>query len=354
MVQLLTIETVLPQHYVTATETKTYLRSIFGGRARRFCEMVDSSRIQRRFCVAPAKELLRLGTLEARNSEHTRHALALSETVVRNAITKAAVAPESLTTMISVCSSGHMMPSLDTYLIDQLRLNRRARRIPVSELGCSAGVAAIGVASDILNRSGAGAALVVSVELSSLCLQVAEVSLADVLGAILFGDGAAAAVLTCGEDRGGLQILATGSFLWPDSRTLLGMRLTNTGLRPVISPNLPRVVRAQIGTTVRGFLRSSGLQVEDISFWVVHPGGPKILDGVGESLNLRHGALNASWAIWEQFGNLASATIFFILRHLQESAPPPAGGLGVMLAFGPGVSCEMVLLRSRGWGKRGH
>ena len=99
----------------------------------------------------------------------------------------------------------------------------------------------------------------------------------------------------------------------------------------------------------RSFLHDHGIAPGDIGFWVVHPGGPRILEAVSESLGLDDEALAPSWAAWERHGNVSSATVFFILRQLRALAPPPAGTLGVMVAFGPGVTCEMVLLRSGGW-----
>jgi len=344
--RIVALETELPRHCISAAETKDHLRSLLGDRAERFCRIVDASRIERRFCVAPVDELLQFRTLEARNAQHARHALALGEATARKVLATSGIAPESVTTLISVCSSGHMMPSLDAHLIDRLGLSHAARRIPIAELGCSGGLAAVGLASDMLARRPNTAALIVSAELSSLCLQVAEISPTDALAAILFGDGAAAVLLARDDARGGLEVLTTGSVLWPDTRHFLGMRLTDTGLRPVISPALPRLIRTHLSATVSEFVRASGFRLEDISFWAVHPGGPKILEAVAECLQLKDDALDASWSIWKQCGNMASATVFFILRQLQASAPPAAGTLGMMLAFGPGVSCEMVLLRS--------
>jgi alkylresorcinol/alkylpyrone synthase len=127
------------------------------------------------------------------------------------------------------------------------------------------------------------------------------------------------------------------------------MKLTDGGLRLVLASDLPRVIGTLLPATVKEFLAAEGLNVEDVSFWVAHQGGPKVLDAIGEGLDLRADTLRPSWDVWERYGNVSSASVFFILRALQESAPPAPGALGVMLAFGPGLSCEMALLRAGGW-----
>jgi len=117
----------------------------------------------------------------------------------------------------------------------------------------------------------------------------------------------------------------------------------------VLSPALPDLVHTRLRDTVVAFLERCGLGLGDVGFWIVHPGGPKILDAAADALGLSDNALRPARDVWEKCGNLSSATVFFILRELQRSAPPRAGTLGLMMAFGPGVTCEMVLLRSGGW-----
>jgi len=350
MPELVSVATAVPPHRVDAADVKAELNArLPSAAAARLCRIVDGTRIQRRYTVAPIGDLLRLGTVQARNDEYVRHTLALGETVARSALADADVDPGSTAALISVSCTGYMMPSLDAHLIGRLGLPATARRIPITELGCSAGVAAVGLAATLLAQAPTGIALVVSVELSSLGVQLAEPSKTDMLGNVLFGDGAGAAVLARNGSGRGPEVLASRSVLWSETLDHLGMRLTDTGLRLVLSAALPRVVQAQIRPMLANLLALHRLVLDDITFWVVHPGGPKILEAVAEGLTLPDRALQASWEVWERFGNLSSANVFFILRHLQESARPSPGDLGIMLAFGPGVTCEAVLLRAGGW-----
>lgn len=342
--QLQSIGTALPSHILSAEDTKVVLHPRAGA-SERWGRLVDASRIRQRHLVVPVAELLLRHSLGERARDYARQAVELGEAAAREALAVAGIRPATVHTVISVSCTGYMLPSLDAFLVSRLELDPSVRRLPITELGCSGGVAALGLAAALVGP-GDGHTLVVCVEPCSLCLQVSEPTSSDVMGSILFGDAAAAAVLGSGP---GPAILSSASFLWPDSLDQLGMNLTGSGFRFVLSPTLPRLVRTRLRETVVTFLERNALGLEDIGFWVVHPGGPKILDAAAEALDLSADAVRPAWTVWEQCGNLSSATVFFILRELQRAAPPPAGALGLMMAFGPGVACEMVLIRSGGW-----
>jgi alkylresorcinol/alkylpyrone synthase len=242
-----------------------------------------------------------------------------------------------------------MMPALDAHLGNSLGLPSTVRRIPITELGCSAGVAAVGLASDLLASSSQRNVLVASVEVCSPGVQISEPSTTDVLANILFGDAAAAAILTTEAPGRGPEVLGGQSRLWPETLEHLGMRMTDSGLRLVLSPELPRLVRNQLGATVDEFLAQYGLYRSDVSFWAIHPGGPRILEAVAEALTLEDPVVRPTWEVWERYGNLSSSTVFFILQHIRESALPSPDDVGILLALGPGITCEMVLLRAAGW-----
>jgi len=348
LAQLQSIGTALPPHVLSAEETKAVLWPLTGG-GERWQQLVDASRIRRRHLVAPVGELLQRHTLGERAQDYARQAVALAETAARAALAGAGVDATSVHTIVSVSCTGYMLPSLDAHLVSKLGLDPAVRRIPITELGCSGGVAALALATALHETRTDGCALVVSVEPCSLCLQVAEPTPSDVMGSILFGDAAAAAVLSWAVNPSGPAIISSGSALWPDSLDQLGMHLTGAGFRFVLSPTLPDLVRARLRETVVAFLERNGLSLGEVGFWIVHPGGPKILDAAADALGLSEEALRPAWEVWERCGNLSSATVFFILRELQRSAAPRAGTPGVMMAFGPGVTCEMVLLRAGGW-----
>ena len=346
--QLQSVATALPPHVLSAEETKDLLAVLAGG-GEHWKQIVDASRILRRHLVVPVGDLLRQSTLGERARDYTRQVIALGEAAARDALVSAQIDPKQVHTIISVSCTGYMLPSLDAYLVARLGLDSAVRRIPITELGCSGGVAALTLASELVRQQTSGSVLVICAEPCSLCLQVAEPAPSDIMGSILFGDAAAAAVLSNAADASGPEIISSASALWPDSLDQLGMHLTGAGFRFVLSSALPDLVHARLRQTVTGFLERNRLDLGDIKFWIIHPGGPKILEAAADALGLHGGIMRHTWDVWERNGNVSSATVFFILRQLQRSAPPPPGSFGVMMAFGPGVTCELALLRSGGW-----
>ena len=346
-VELRGLGTVVAPHSISADETKRHLTRLLPS-ARRWTRIVDASRIQSRPLVMPSDVILRHRSLGERSVEYARESIRLAEAAAREALAEAAIEPTSIRSIISVSCTGYMLPSVEAYLVPRLGIRRDVRRIPITELGCSGGVAGIGLAASLLAHSKDESALVIAVEPCSSCLQLAEPSPSDVLGGILFGDAAAAVVLTSTETPSRFVILGSGSEQWPDSHGALGMRLTSAGFQFVLSPRLPALVRQHLRQTVTNFLDRSGLARSAINFWVVHPGGPRILDAAAEALQLEPSSLAPAWNVWEAFGNLSSATVFFILRELERRASITPPGLGVMMAFGPGLTCELTLLQAIG------
>jgi alkylresorcinol/alkylpyrone synthase len=311
--------------------------------------MIDATRVRTRHLIAPLEEIVRRHTLGERMEAYAHATVELGARAARNAMAAADVIPESVHTVISVSCTGYMLPSADAFLVSELGLDRTVRRLPITELGCSGGVAALGIASRMLASASNGCVLVVSVEPCSLCLQILEPAADDMMGGMLFGDGAAAAVVSRSTAGPGVGVVAGTSVLWPDSLDKLGMRLTSSGFRFTLSQSLPTMIRARVRASIFEFLHTNGVGLDEIGFWVIHPGGPKILESICEALDLNDQEARPSWDVWERCGNMSSASVFFILEQLSLSAPPPRGALGMMIAFGPGVTCEMLLLQSDGW-----
>ncbi len=350
MVELLPIATALPPHCIDADEAKRHLDAYFGSSAaRRYREMVDGSRVRRRYTVAPVTDLWKLRALHERNEMYAEHAQRLGEAVAQRALSMSGTAPDRITGVLSVSCTGYMMPSLDAHLVGRLGLPATVRRIPLTELGCSAGVSAVGLAADLLATTCTGYVLLVSVEVSSPSVQVAEPSMTDMIANLLFGDGAVGVVLTNRTTGAGPLVVASQSILLPTSLDHLGMRMTDAGFRIVLSNRLPQLIRQSLRPMLERFLNDRGARTTDVKFWAIHPGGPKILQAIAESLDLADRAMQPAWDVWEDSGNLSSSTVFFVLNRIQESTPPNPGDLGMMLAFGPGLTCEMVLLRACGW-----
>ena len=244
-----------------------------------------------------------------------------------------------------------MIPSLDAYLVDDLGLRRDVRRLPITELGCAGGAAALARAHDFLVGFPGACALVIAVELPSLSMQRADLSPANLVSTALFGDGAAAAVLTGGETAlarapGSVAILETLCHIWPRSTYALGFDLKDDGFHTVLSKDVPALLKSEITALVTALAARRGLDRAQLTSFVLHPGGRKILGFVEEELGLTRADTQPSWDVLRDYGNQSSASVLFVLHEWLAHRRPAAGTHGVLAAFGPGLTSEMLLL---GW-----
>jgi alkylresorcinol/alkylpyrone synthase len=272
--RLLSLATARPAHVITRDVTREGIRrALTPHAAGRYLGMVDSTGVDTRASVLPVEELFRVTDLGARTEEYIRHALVLGEDVSRRALAAAGVAASDVDVFVTASCTGYMMPSLEARLAPRLGTRADVRRVPLTELGCSAGAASLGLAGDLLAGGRARTALVASVELCSLCLQVSDLKAMDVVGALLFGDGAAAAVVRLDDAVAGLELVGSRSVLWADSLDELGMRLTATGLRLGLSTSLVRLIRDRVRPTVDAFLAATA------SRWATSASSPCIPAG---------------------------------------------------------------------------
>jgi alkylresorcinol/alkylpyrone synthase len=189
-------------------------------------------------------------------------------------------------------------------------------------------------------------AVVLAVELCSLAWQRDDVSMANMISTGLFGDGAAAAVVAGRDtDFAGPEIVATKSVFYPGSEDVMGWDISESGFHIVLSPDVPKVIRANLGPDVDAFLSESGLKRTDIAGWIIHTGGPKVLEAVEDSLDLSSDALQLSWECLRQTGNLSSASVLVVLQKVLAERREQPGAYSILAAMGPGFCSELVLLR---------
>lgn len=266
---------------------------------------------------------------------------------VRDAMDKASLPLEEIGCLIFVSVTGVATPSIDARLMNRLELPSGVRRVPIFGLGCVAGAAGISRAADYVKAYPDQVAVLLSVELCSLTLQLQDLSIANLISSGLFGDGAAAAVIV-GEERPakGPRVLASESVFYRDSERVMGWDISEKGFQVVLSAAVPEVVRDHLRPDVDRFLADQGLTRRDISSWVAHPGGPKVLEAMEEALEVPREALGVTWQSLREIGNLSSASVLMVLEETMAHHRPEPGSLGMLLALGPGFCSELVLL---GW-----
>jgi alkylresorcinol/alkylpyrone synthase len=270
----------------------------------------------------------------------------VGERAVRAGLDEAGVRLEDVGIFVFVTVTGIATPSIEARLMNRLRLSPRVRRVPIFGLGCVAGAAGVARAADMLHGHPQEVAVVLSVELCSLTLQRTDLSIPNLIGSGLFGDGGAAAILVgSGRPAAGPEIVGSRSVFYPDTERVMGWDVSERGFSIVLSADVPDVVRRHLAADVDAFLAEHGLSRGDIGLWISHPGGPRVLEAMEEALELPDGALESSWRTLREVGNLSSTSVLLVLGHALSRRDIVPGTWGLMLAMGPGFCSELVLLR---------
>jgi alkylresorcinol/alkylpyrone synthase len=336
----------VPEHVISIDTVRERIGPVFslsGRRLEAVLEIVSNSRIERRHSIFPVDYLIEPRSLEQISKEYRDHSLCLGRRAARQALDLAGVAPGEVDAVLTVSCTGFMIPSLDAYLVPELGMRPGVRRLPVTELGCAAGAAGLAMARDYVTAHPGATVLLAAVELPTLTLQRGDISQANLVSAILFGDGAAAAVVT-GRERRGPHIIDSESYLFPDSIGAMGFDLRDRGFHIVLSKEVPQMVRERIGGLVDAFLGRHGLTRGDLQAYILHPGGQKLLRYIEDELGLSPSLTQPSWDVLRDFGNLSSASVLFVLHQWLARGMRP-GDLGLLAGFGPGFSAEMLLLQ---------
>jgi alkylresorcinol/alkylpyrone synthase len=325
--------TALPEHTIDEEGSRSMLGAIWP-RLR-----AATSEPMTRHLVAPVEWLLRPRPLGETMRVYAEHAPRLARLASCRALEAAGVAPADVDLVISVSCTGYLVPSLDVRLAAEIGLRPDVTRLPLTLLGCSGGAAGVAAAHRHLAAFPDDRVLVVAVEVPSLTFQRDDRSLDNLAASLVFGDGAGAAVMgrPATPFDAGLQVRAAASTLLPASTGALGFDLRDTGFHVVLDRRLPGLIERNLGEVVAGFVARHGIGRP--RFHAVHAGGPRVFDAVEAALGLGPDELAASRRVLREVGNLSSASILFSLADLSE-----AEGDGLAIAFGPGVTIELLHL----------
>jgi len=339
----------VPKHYYKQNELGAALKWYWGDRIEnpRLVELLHANvGVDGRYLALPMESYPPLDTWGKANRVWIETAEELGSQAICRALTRAGLGVHDIGALFFVSITGISSPSIDARLVNRMGLSPNIRRVPIFGLGCVGGAAGIARAADYVRAYPDQVALLLSVELCSLTWQRDDLSMANLISSALFGDGAAA-VLIAGAERSmpGPRIVATRSSFYPDTQEVMGWDVSEKGFRIVLSPEVPAVVREHLGRDADAFLEDQGLTRADIGCWILHTGGPRVLEATQDALGLDRAALAASWDCLRATGNLSSASVLFVLEEVMMRRRPEPGAWSVLAAMGPGFCSELVLLR---------
>ncbi len=378
--KLMPTATALPRYCYGQEEIGEVIAAVLAEhpeKAVRARAILANSKVERRHAVRPLDWYLEHPSVTERSRVYREEMVELGGQAARAALEAAGAEPGKVGLIVTTSCTGLMIPALESHLMNRIPFSPHVRRLPLTELGCAGGAAALSQAELFLRSHPRSAALVVACELSSLTSQINDYSIANIVAASLFGDGAAA-TLVAGEEfpfdappakasgagekmeygnpgggaaRGGPEqapapgILATRSVWFPDTLDLMGFDNTDTGLKIFLSARVPRFLRENLPGQVRPFLEEQGLGIADIGHFFLHPGGPKVIEGLEREFGLSPRQTRLSHEVLRRYGNLSSATVLFLLHLFEQEEKPSPGDYGLLVAVGPGFCAEMLLLQ---------
>lgn len=339
----------LPSHYYPQRVLIEAFRRHWGPRLARFDILEGlhaATQVDGRYLALPLESYPLRNWGEA-NNHWIQVSLELGQQAICRAIEQAGIAADAIGAFFFVSITGIASPSIEARLMNRMPLSRRVKRIPIFGLGCVAGAAGIARAADYVKAFPGEAALLLSVELCSLTVQQDDFSVANLISTGLFGDGAAAVIVSGDtvDAAPGPQIIATRSVFYPDTERVMGWDISEKGFQIVLSREVPEVVLQHFGQDVDCFLADHALDRRDITSFVLHTGGPKVLEATESALGLPNRALEVSWECLRRTGNLSSASVLFVLEEVLRHHRPDPGTWGLLAAMGPAFCSELVLLR---------
>ncbi|WP_103068288.1 type III polyketide synthase [Aquimarina sediminis] len=310
---------------------------------RKVIKIFENAAVDKRYGIMSIEEVFSATSFEDKNDIYTREIKKLGTSVLQNALKKAEWDPKSLDYIITVSCTGIMIPSVDAYIINDLGLKQDIVRLPVTEMGCAAGVSGIIYARNFLQANPGKRAAVIAIESPTATFQLDDYSMTNMVSAAIFGDGAACTLLSSEKNAIGPKVIGDEMYHFYDATTMMGFKLTNGGLQMILDPKVPETIAAHFPNVIHPFLKKYGRSIQDIDHLIFHPGGKKIVQTVEELFGSLGKNIDDTKAVLMKYGNMSSATVLYVLERFMDRQPQ-SGETGLMLSFGPGFSAQRILL----------
>lgn len=334
----------VPEHVVTMEQTLELAERLHHGKPQLplALRLIRNTGVRTRYLVQPIEQALEHPGLQERNRIYERESKARCPEVIEEAMKNADLTPRDIGMIIYVSCTGFLMPSLTAHLINKMDFRFDTKQLPIAQLGCAAGGAAINRAQEFCRANPGQNALIVSCELCSLCYQPVDDGIGSLLCDGLFGDAVAAAVVRGDGGGVGIRLEINGSYLIPGTEDWISYEVRETGFHFRLDRRVPGTMEP-LAPVLRTLAAGHGWDVGNLDFYVIHAGGPRILDDLAKYLNVDRKVFRHSWATLSEYGNIASAVVLDAARRLFEEGSLDTGANGILAGFGPGITAEMAL-----------
>ena len=347
-VKIKTVAKQLPLYSRKTADIIPFIETWLAGQDERFIRKVikifGNAGVDERYSIMSPEEVFTCTSFEEKNDIYVRECIKLAEQALQKALDKSGWKANELDYLITVSCTGIMIPSVDAYLVNSLKMKPDIVRLPVTEMGCAAGVSGIIYATNFLKANPGKKAAVIAVESPTATFQLDDFSMANIVSAAIFGDGAAAILLSsCAEDEGP-EIIAGEMYHFYDTEYMMGFKLTNTGLRMILDESVPETISAHFPKIVHPFLERNNSNIGEVNHLIFHPGGRKIVQTVEELFGSLGKNIDDTREVLKQYGNMSSVTVLYVLERFLEKNIDK-GDKGLMLSFGPGFSAQSILIQ---------
>ncbi len=318
------------------------MRDQFQGRFSEFDRLAPvfkNAGIDNRAIAMPLDWYLEPQGLKERNDVYLNVANQLFVEATQIALAAAKISAADVDTIVTISSSGIATPTLEARALIELGFRPDILRVPVFGLGCAGGVSGLALGVQLAQATPGSVVLVVAVELCSLWFHQGTLTKANIVASALFGDGAAAVVLSTAR-ADNRHIVGTGvQHTWPSTLQIMGWDINDSGLEVVFDRDIPPFIRRQIAPVMADFLKRLNLTRDGIVRFGFHPGGIKVLEALELALQIKPGSLDIERSVLRDHGNMSAPTVLFVLKRLLENANP---GIYVISALGPGFTAAAI------------
>lgn len=350
---IVSTKTCFPEHYYPQTTLLAAAQEEWEPKRASILKPLEqfytNVKVNGRYLSWPLERYKKPNTFEERNNAYIETALDLGEQTICALLDDVQISPQEIDQLSVVSTTGIAVPALDARLMNRIPFARGMKRLPLFGLGCLGGAAGIARTADYLQGHPEEAVILFAVELCSLTIQRDDLSMANLVASGLFGDGAAA-VLMVGDNHpraqsGMPRAIDSHSHFFPETEHIMGWDVTNSGFKVLLSADIASLAQSEVRPIMDTFLGRHDLTIPDIDHWLVHPGGPRVIQALENGLGLPDEALTLSWETLAEAGNISSASVLVILDKFIKRSQPKPGAYGVLMAMGPAFSAELVLLQ---------